>query len=54
MEICVADVGGRINRNMLKLNQEKTDLIGLSFRHRIRQMDNLFIVTNTRCAIREK
>ena len=57
IEACVADVGGWMNRNMLKLNQEKNELIVFSSKHRIRRMNDVphdRRQTITCCAIREK
>ena len=40
IEACVADVGGWMNRNMLQLNQEKSELIVFSSKHRILRVNN--------------
>ena len=45
---CVADVGGWMNRNMLKLNQEKSELIVFSSKHRIRRVNDLSLTIGGR------
>ena len=48
IEACVADVGGWMNRNMLKLNQEKSELIVFSYKHRIRRVNDLSLTIGGR------
>ena len=48
IEACVADDGGWMNRNMLKLNQEKSELIVFSFKHRIRRVNDLSLTIGGR------
>ena len=48
IEACVADVGGWMNRNMLKLNQEKSELIVFSSKHRIRRVNDLSLTIGGR------
>ena len=48
IEACVADVGGWMNRNMLKLNNEKSELIVFSSKHRIRRVNNLSLTIGGR------
>ena len=48
IEACVADVGGWMNRNMLKLNQEKSELIVFSSKHRIRRANDLSLTSGGR------
>ena len=52
IEACVADVGGWMNRNMLKLNQEKSELIVFSSKHRIRQVNDLSLTIGGRLSVR--
>ena len=48
IEACVADVGGWMNRNILKLNQEKSELIVFSSKHRICQVNDLSLMIGGR------
>ena len=48
IEACVADGGGWMNRNMLKLNQEKSELIVFSSKHRIRRVNDLSLTIGGR------
>ena len=48
IEACVADVGGWMNRNMLKLNQEKSELIVFSSKHRIHRVNDLSLTIGGR------
>ena len=48
IEACVADVGGWMNRNMLKLNQEKSKLIVFSSKHRICRVNDLSLTIGGR------
>ena len=48
IETCVADVGGWMNRNILKLNQEKRELIVFSSKHRIRRVNDLSLTIGGR------
>ena len=44
----MADVGGWMNRNILKLNQEKSELIVFSSKHRIRWVNDLSLTIGGR------
>ena len=48
IEACVAEVGGWMNRNILKLNQEKSELIVFSSKHRIRRVNDLSLTIGGR------
>ena len=48
IEACVADVGGWMNRNMLTLSQEKSELIVFSSKHRIRRVNDLSLTIGGR------
>ena len=48
IEACVADVGGWMNRNMLKLNQEKSERIVFSSKHRILRVNDLSLTIGGR------
>ena len=48
IEACVADVGGWINRNMLKLKQNKNELIVFSTKHRIHRVNDLSLTIGSR------
>ena len=48
IEACVAGVGGWMNGNMLKLNQEKSELIVSLSKHRIRRANDLSLTIGGR------
>ena len=48
IEVYMADVGGWMNRNMLKLNQEKRELTVFSSKHRINRVNDLSLTIGGR------